>query len=143
MYFPSTDNTQDPTLSITIPTQDVTLNLTQSEAYDVLTQLSRRLVYDFDNMNYLLNADNVIAFLAIAYNDEDSRYYTYFYQDEEDVISDFFELDKDTQRNMASDALSNTITTYEVCDIDVPLGEVLEDILVHAALNLVESCSAA
>ena len=36
MYFPSADNTQDPTLSITISTKDVTLNLTQSEAYDAL-----------------------------------------------------------------------------------------------------------
>ena len=142
MYFPSTSDTQDPTLSITIPTQDVTLNLTQSEAYDVLTQLSRRLVYDFDNMNYLLNADNVIAFLAIAYNDEDNHFYTYFDKDK-DIISDFFELDKNTQRNMASDALSNTIDTYEVCDVGVPVEEILEDIILHAALNLVESYSVA
>lgn len=142
MYFPSTSDTQDPTLSITIPTQDVTLNLTQSEAYDVLTQLSRRLVYDFDNMNYLLNADNVIAFLAIAYNGEDNRFCTYFDEDK-GIISDFFELDKDTQRNMASDALSNTIDTYEVCDVGVPVEEILEDIILHAALNLVKSCSVA
>lgn len=142
MYFPSTSDTQDPTLSITIPTQDVTLNLTQSEAYDVLTQLSRRLVYDFDNMNYLLNADNVIAFLAIAYNDENNHFYTYFDEDK-DIISDFFELDKDTQRNMVSDALSNTIDTYEVCDVGVPVEEILEDIILHAALNLVKSYSVA
>jgi hypothetical protein len=142
MHFPSTSDTQDPTLSITIPTQDVTLNLTQSEAYDVLTQLSRRLVYDFDNMNYLLNADNVIAFLAIAYNDEDNHFYTYFDEDK-DIISDFFELDKDTQRNMVSDALSNTIDTYEVCDVGVPVEEILEDIILHAALNLVKSYSVA
>lgn len=142
MHFPSTSDTQDPTLSITIPTQDVTLNLTQSEAYDVLTQLSRRLVYDFDNMNYLLNADNVIAFLAIAYNDENNHFYTYFDEDK-DIISDFFELDKDTQRNMASDALSNTIDTYEVCDVGVPVEEILEDIILHAALNLVKSYSVA
>ena len=142
MHFPSTSDTQDPTLSITIPTQDVTLNLTQSEAYDVLTQLSRRLVYDFDNMNYLLNADNIIAFLAIAYNDENNYFYTYFDEDK-DIISDFFELDKDTQRNMASDALSNTIDTYEVCDVGVPVEEILEDIILHAALNLVKSYSVA
>lgn len=89
-------------------------------------------------MNYLLNADNVIAFVATAYKDEDSRYYTYFDEDK-DLISDFFELNKDTQRNMASHALSNTINTYEVCDIDVPVDEVLEGIILHAALNLIES----
>lgn len=104
----------------------------------MLTQLSRRLVYDFNNMNYLLNTDNVIAFVASAYKDEDNRYYIYFDQDK-DLISDFFELNKDTQRNMASHALSNTIDTYEVCNIKVPLDEVLEDIILHATLDLIES----
>lgn len=138
MYVPSTSNTRPSTLSVTVPNTGVTLNLTQSEAYTMLTQLSRRLVYGFNNMNYLLNADNVIAFVATAYKDENSRYYTYFDEDK-DLISDFFDLDKNTQRDMASDALSNTITTYEVCDIEVPLDEILEDIILHAALNLIES----
>lgn len=139
MYVPSTPNARPSTLSVTVPNTGVTLNLTQNEAYAMLTQLSRRLVYDFDNMNYLLNADNVIAFVSSAYKDENNRYYLYFYEDEEDVISDFLSLDKNTQRDMASDALSNTITTYEVCDIEAPLDEVLEDIILHAALDLIES----
>lgn len=138
MYVPSTPNARPSTLSITVPNTGVTLTLTQDEAYTMLTQLSRRLVYDFNNMNYLLNADNVITFVASAYNDENNHYYVYFYQDK-DIISDFLSLDKNTQRDMASDALSNTINTYEVCDIEVPIDEILEDIILQATLDLIES----
>ena len=140
MYFPSTDNTQDPTLSITIPTKDVTLNLTQSEAYDVLTRLSRQLTYNFGNINYNVNADNVIVFLADACMDEDNQFHVYFNEDK-DTISDFFELDKNTQRNIASDALEDTVNTLNICEIDVSVEEVLDEILLQTARSLVKGVS--
>ena len=71
-----------------------------------------------------------------AYNGET----TSFYADGEDkkISSDFFTLDKDTQRDIASDALDDTVSTYEVCDIEVPLVEVLGEILDKAALAIVK-----
>lgn len=140
IYFPSTDNTQDPTLSITIPTKDVTLNLTQSEAYDAIVQLSRQLAYNFGYINYNVNANNVIVFLADAYMDEDNHFHTYFSEDK-DTISDFFELDKNTQQNIASDALEDTVNTLNICEIDVSIEEVLDEILLQAARSLVKGVS--
>lgn len=136
MYISPTDRDLTPTLTVNIPNTDAKLNLTKSETYDLLTQLSRQLTHRFGDMNYLINADNVIVALKGAYNGET----TSFYADEDDkkIISDFFTLDKDTQRDIASDALDDIVSTYEVCDIEVPLVEVLGEILDKAALAIVK-----
>lgn len=141
LYISTTDH-DTPTLTVGISNTDVTLNLTKSEAYNLLTQLSRQLVDRFGDINYLITADNVIATLKSAYYGE-SNYLYIVSQKDKDVVSDFLELDKDTQRDTASDALDNIVSTYEVCDIDAPIENIVKHILAKAALTIIKSRRAA
>lgn len=142
LYISTTDH-DTPTLTVGIPNTDVTLDLTKGEAYTLLTQLSRQLVARFGDITYLITADNVIATLKSAYYGESSYLYIVSQKDK-DVVSDFLELDKDTQRDTASDALDNIVSTYKIYDTDVPLEGIplestVDHILAKAALTIIES----
>lgn len=136
MYISTTDH-DTPTLTVGIPNTDVTLDLTKSEAYTLLTQLSRQLVDRFGDITYLITADNVIATLKSAYYGESSYLYIVSQKDK-DVVSDFLNLDEDTQRSTASGALIDTIEFYTFCDDDAEFEEIVEEICSIAARTAIE-----
>ena len=108
--------------SITIPNSSTTVELNKSEIYELIDQLSGHLARDYGDYSFCLNADNVIAVIRKHYSDNDA----------------FLNLDEDTQRSTASDALIDTIEFYTFCDDDAEFEEIVEEMCSIAASTAIE-----
>jgi len=110
--------------SITIPNSSATVELNKSEIYELIHQLSRHLARDYGDYSYHLNADTVIAVIRNSWPDNNTAY--------------FLGLHKDTQRSIASDALTEAIGSHTYCSIDEGFEEIAEEVCIVAARSAIE-----